>query len=143
MPTTPATATITPAASPDTAIQRFRHALATGNPRLVRAAAAQLPHIGLAEAAAILLVIEQTEPDNYDQTALRWLATLATEARHLDLPTIAGIADALNALPHQPPARADLARLCNHARLPHVAAIFAPDHPTPPLPDKESIQGPA
>jgi len=117
------------------AFQRFRNALAIGNPRLVRAAAAELPDIGITEAAAILLVIEQTEPDNYDQIALRWLAALATGAPRVDLPTIARIADALDALPHQPTARSDLARLCIRAGLPDVAAIFATDHPDPTGPD--------
>jgi hypothetical protein len=116
MPTAPATDAVTYPASHNTAIQRCRQALAIGNPRRVRAAAAHLPHIGISEAAAILLVIDQTEPDNSDQTALRRLGTLATQAGHVDLPTIARSADALNSLPQQPTAPADLARLCTPRR---------------------------
>src|SRR3954452_13178460 len=96
---------------------RFERALATGNPRLVRAAAAQLPDIGITEAAAILLVIEQTQPDNYDRAALPWLATVATEVAPVDLPAIPPLADALTQSPQPPTARADLARLCTHAGL--------------------------
>jgi len=55
----------------------------------VRAAAAALPRIGLAEAAAILLVIERTEPENYEHTALRWLARLAAEGPDVGLTAIA------------------------------------------------------
>ena len=41
---------------------RFQRALATGNLNVVRAAAAELPRIGVAEAAAMLLVILRAEP---------------------------------------------------------------------------------
>jgi hypothetical protein len=51
----------------------------------------ELPRIGVAEAAAILLVIERAEPEKYERTALRWLAKLATESREVDL---AGLAQA-------------------------------------------------
>lgn len=119
--------TAIPMTSRDSASQRFQRALASGNPRLVRAAAAELPHIGLSEAAAILLVIERTEPENYERTALRWLARLATEAPLADLLTVAHVAAALNALPYRPAARADLAKACRQADLPDVAAIFAID----------------
>src|SRR3954447_4721168 len=106
--------TMTGAGSAD---QRFQRALADGNPRLVRAAAAELPDIGIAEAAAILLVIERSEPDNYEPTALRWLARLATAGPPLDLRIVAEAATALEALPHRPDARATLAALCTRAGL--------------------------
>jgi hypothetical protein len=116
------------------AARRFRRALASGNPRLVRSAAAELPVIGIAEAAAILLVIERTEPDNYEHAALRWLAKLATAGPHVQLRVIAQAATALQALPHQPTARSTLATLCTTAGLPNAAAVFASDprHPPPP-----------
>ena len=108
-----------------TASQRFRDALATGNPRLVRAAAADLPDIGVAEAAAIMLVIERTEPENYDRTALQWLAQLATEARDVELKDIAEAAIALAALPRRPAARTILAEVCTNVGLPDAATVFA------------------
>jgi hypothetical protein len=43
---------------------RFRRALEGGNLLIIRATAAELPRLGVAEAAAILLVIEQAQPDS-------------------------------------------------------------------------------
>ena len=117
------------------ASQRFQRALATDNPRLVRSAAADLPSVGIAEAAAMLLVIERTEPDNYERTALGWLAKLATEAPDIDLLGLARAAWALNALPvQQLAARAALVDVCRDAGVPAAAAAFnsrrrfAPSH---------------
>jgi hypothetical protein len=109
------------------ASQRFRRALAEGNPRQVRAAAAELPDIGVAEAAAILLVIERTEPENYELTALQWLAKLATEGHEVGLKDLAQAATALEALPHEPSVRAALAEVCLQAGLPEVASVFDAD----------------
>jgi hypothetical protein len=117
-----------PMASHSSAARRFRRALASGNPRLVRSAAAELPVIGIAEAAAILLVIERTEPETFERTALRWLARLTTEGPHVDLSCVAQAAIALEALPHEPAARATLAEVCRTAGLPEVALVFAVDH---------------
>lgn len=107
--------------------QRFRRALAAGNPRQVRAAAAELPDIGVAEAAAILLVIERTEPENYEPTALQWLSKLATEGHEVGLRGLAQAATALEALPHEPSVRAALAEVCLKAGLPEVASVFDAD----------------
>lgn len=117
-----------PLTSSSSASQRFRAALAIGNPRLVRSAAAELPDIGIAEAAAILLVVERTEPENYERTALRWLAKLSSEGQDVDLSCVAQAATALEALPHHPDARASLAEVCRKARLPEAASVFAAGH---------------
>lgn len=114
-----------PPTSSSSASQRFRRALAIGNPRLVRSAAAELPDIGIAEAAAILLVIERTEPENYERAALRWLAKLSSEGQDVDLSCVAQAATALEALPHHPGARASLAEVCRKARLAEAASVFA------------------
>jgi hypothetical protein len=119
---------ILPMTSHSGAARRFRRALASGNPRLVRSAAAELPAIGIAEAAAILLVIERTEPENFERTALLWLAKLTTEGPHVDLSGVAQAAIALEALPREPAARATLAEVCRTAGLPEVASVFAVDH---------------
>ena len=108
--------------------QRFQAALVGGNPREVRRAAAALSRLSLADAAAILLVIEGTEPENYERAALQWLARLAAEAPHGDLPTIARAAVALAVLPSQPLARAELAGVCLHLSVPEAAEVFARDH---------------
>lgn len=123
--------TASPMTDHGSAARRFQRALAIGNPRLVRAAAAELPVIGLAEAAAILLVIERTEPENYEHTALRWLTKLTTEGPHVNLSGVAHAAAALEALPHEPAARKTLAEICTTAGRPEAAAIFASDQPGP------------
>jgi selenocysteine lyase/cysteine desulfurase len=118
-----------PAPFPDleqlSASERFQQALAAENPRLVRSAAAELPAIGIAEAAAMLLVIARTEPDNYERAALGWLAKLATESPRIDLYGITRAAEALDALPHRPTARATLAEVCRNAGDPRAASVFA------------------
>ena len=58
---------------------RLERALATGNPLLVRAAAAELPRVGLAEALAICLVLLDGEPDRYPPAAARWAARFVLE----------------------------------------------------------------
>jgi hypothetical protein len=106
---------------------RFQRALATGNVALVRATAAELPRIGLAEAAAILLVLERSEPDRYERAARRWLAMLCQERRSsIDLLGVAQAAAALDALPsRRPAARAALAAVCERAGLNDAARVFS------------------
>jgi hypothetical protein len=120
--------TCVPVTSQGSPYQRFRRALQTGNPMLVRAAAAELPRIGLADATAILLVIERAEPERYERTAIRWLAKLAAEA-DVDLAGIAAAAIALEALPQEPGARGQLAEICRSACLPDAARVFLPAAP--------------
>ncbi len=105
---------------------RFQRALATGNLNVVRAAAAELPRIGVAEAASILLVILRAEPHQYERAAVRWLARLCLEA-----PTV-GIVDlragmlAFEALPENPEgARRALAELCARHGLERAARTLA------------------
>jgi hypothetical protein len=104
---------------------RFRRALATKNLLLIRAAAAELPRISTAEAAAILLVTEQVTPDRYEATALRWLTKLVLECHDVALADVAAAAKALAALPGKPDARAELAEICRGAGLDDTAAIFS------------------
>ena len=97
---------------------RFQRALATGNVALVRAAAAELPRIGVAEAAAMLLVIERADR--------RWLAMLCEDRQSsIDLLGVAQAAAALDALPsRRPAARAALAAVCERAGLTDAARVF-------------------
>ncbi len=71
--------------SSGTPYARFQRALATGNLNLVRTAAAELPRIGVAEAAAMLLVILRAEPEQYERAAVRWLGRLCLERTRVDL----------------------------------------------------------
>jgi hypothetical protein len=104
---------------------RFRRALATKNLLIIRAAAAELPRIGLAEAAAILFVTEQVSPERYEATALRWLAELVLEGHDVGLSDVAGAASALEALPDEPTARRTLAEICGGVGLEETASVFA------------------
>jgi hypothetical protein len=61
--------------------QRFRRALETRNPLLVRSAAAELEHISLADALAICLVLLEHEPGLYGRAAARWTARYCLEVR--------------------------------------------------------------
>jgi hypothetical protein len=88
------------------AYARCRRAVAGGNLLIIRAAAAELPRIGVAEAAAILLVTAHAEPQRYERTALRWVSKLVLEAKDIALADVAGVATALEALPREPGARA-------------------------------------
>jgi hypothetical protein len=106
---------------------RFRRSLDGGSMLVIRAAAADLPRIGLAEAAAILLAIERLESENYERAAPRWLTKLCEERNSsLDLLGIAQAAAALDALPsRRPAARATLAAVCERAGLRDAARVFA------------------
>ena len=105
---------------------RFQRALATGNLAIVRAAAAALPRIGVAVAAAMLLVIEQAEPERYERAALRWLAMLCQERRsRIDLAGVVQAAAALDALPsRRATSCAALAAVCDRAGIPDAARVF-------------------
>lgn len=105
---------------------RFRRAVDGGNMLIIRAAAAELPRIGVEHAAAMLLVIERSEPANYERAALRWLAMLCQErGSRIDLLGVAQAAAALAALPSRRPAAcAALAAACERAGLQDAARVF-------------------
>jgi hypothetical protein len=104
---------------------RFRRALATGNLTLIRATAAELPRIGVAEAAAMLLAIERADPEQYERAAIRWLGRLCLERTHVDLEDLSRAAAALDALPEDPAvARPLLAEVCRRAGQEQAAAVF-------------------
>jgi len=106
---------------------RFQRALATGNLNVVRAAAAELPRIGVAEAASILLVILRAEPHQYERAAVRWLGRLCLERKRVALADLTRAAAALVALPERPEAaRPLLAEVCSRAGQEQAAAVFRP-----------------
>jgi hypothetical protein len=106
---------------------RFQRALTTGNLNVVRAAAAELPRIGVAEAAAILLVILRAEPEQYERAAVRWLGRLCLERKRVELEDLSRAAAALLALPERPEtARPQLAEVCRRAGQHQAAAVFRP-----------------
>jgi hypothetical protein len=106
---------------------RFHRALATGNLNVIRSAAAELPRIGVAEAASMLLVILRSEPEQYERAAVRWLGRLCLERTRIDLEDLSRAAAALVALPDRPElARPLLADVCSRAGQQQAAAVFRP-----------------
>lgn len=57
--------------SQDRPYARLHRAIAGGNPLLVRAAAAELPAVGLEDALAICLVLLESDPGAYEPAAVR------------------------------------------------------------------------
>ena len=102
--------------------QRFLRALDVGNPMLVRAAAAELPQVGLEDALGICLVLLDGEPDAYPAAAARWQARLCLE-RRLSLDEAVLASAALSSLAGQRPqaAAAALSLLCRAHALPAAA----------------------
>jgi hypothetical protein len=58
---------------------RFQRALLTGNLRLVEAAAAELPTVGLTDALAILALLADRDDPRFERAAARWVGRLLVE----------------------------------------------------------------
>jgi hypothetical protein len=58
---------------------RFTKALARGHPSQVRAAAADLPQLGLDDALAVTLLLLDSEPESYPRAAAKWAGRLGLE----------------------------------------------------------------
>jgi len=103
---------------------RLRRAIATGNPLLVRAAAAEVPEVGLEDALQICLVLLDSEPGSYEPAAVRFLGRVLLERPGLTLAAAEAAAANLAALrtPARAPAGArSLSELCEQARLERAA----------------------
>jgi len=83
------------------AYARFQRALATGNLNLIRAAAAELPRVDLADALAVCMAIRESEPQRFERAALRWLARYAVE-KAASVADVRAAADAFAAMLGQP-----------------------------------------
>lgn len=77
---------------------RFRRALEVGTPLAIRAAAAELPRIGLGDALRITLALGAREPESYPRAAARWLSRLALEVPTIQLADLELAAAGLAAL---------------------------------------------
>jgi hypothetical protein len=62
---------------------RFRRALASGNPTVATAAAAELPKLGLADALVLLLLYSRTDRRRFERAAVRWHGRFCLEAERL------------------------------------------------------------
>jgi hypothetical protein len=60
-------------------LTRLRRALAGGDLLAARTAASELPHVGLQDAAALLVLIAAREPDRLEPAAVRFLGRVCLE----------------------------------------------------------------
>jgi hypothetical protein len=81
---------------------RFRRALAGGNLTIVRAAAAELPHVDLADALRICVLLRGAEPQSYERAVVRWLGRYCLEREHVTLGEVRRAAELFDALPANP-----------------------------------------
>jgi hypothetical protein len=70
---------------------RFRRALATGNPTIATAAAAELPRLSLGDALELLLLYRDSDRRRFERAAVRWHGRLCLEVSGL-VPADAGLA---------------------------------------------------
>jgi hypothetical protein len=92
---------------------RFKRALATGNLNLIRAAAAELPRVGLSDALEVCLLMRDQDGRGFERAAVRWLGRFALEARNVTIEAVERAAAALGAMPQSPDlAMETLSRLC-------------------------------
>jgi hypothetical protein len=71
--------------SEGSAYGRFRRALDTGNARIALAEAADLPHVGLADALELVLLLLDSEPTRFERAALRWHGRYCREVSDVGL----------------------------------------------------------
>jgi hypothetical protein len=90
--------------SQGSAYGRFRRALDTGNANL--AAAADLEHVGLADALELLLLMLESEPSRFERAALRWHGRYCRELMDVDLSEAQAVLACLAALRGGRPASA-------------------------------------
>jgi hypothetical protein len=99
--------------SQGSAYARFRRALGTGNLTIIRAAAAELPHVDLGDALTVCVAIREAEPERFERAALRWLARFCTEHRGASVGDVRAAAAAFQGMATDPAAALDaLRRLC-------------------------------
>lgn len=81
---------------------RLRAALDTADLRFIRAHAAELEPINLADALAICRMISDQEPDKLDRAAVRWIGRFASEAQTISIEDLRLAIDAFGLLRTQP-----------------------------------------
>jgi hypothetical protein len=92
---------------------RFKRALGTGNLNLIRATAAELPRVGLADALQVCLLMRDQDGQGFERAAVRWLGRFALEAREVTIEALERAAGALRAMPASPDLAMEvLSRLC-------------------------------
>jgi hypothetical protein len=105
---------------------RFQRALRIGRLSMVRAAAAELPHVELDDALSICLLISEQDAERYERAAVRWLARLSLEVPTIRIEDLRDGLLAFEAFPDNPGgARTALAGLCERHGLYRAARGLA------------------
>jgi hypothetical protein len=91
------------------AYTRFTRALGTGNLLLIRAAAAELPHVPpLNDALRICLLLRDAEPAVYERAVVRWLGRFCLERPKATVADVLEAARAFDRMRTQPEGSARL-----------------------------------
>jgi hypothetical protein len=99
---------------------RFQRALATEDIALVRAAAAELPHVGLGDALKIVWLYREDD-QLYERAAVRWIGRFALEAPAATLEDVQTALSAFGAVAIGfPDALTELANLWRDCGIRHV-----------------------
>lgn len=96
--------TCVPATSQGSPYARFRRALKTRNLTIIRAAAAELPQIELADALEVCLIVRDSQPDRFDAAAVRWIGRYCREHPNLTLELVDAAVAAFRQLQQDPEA---------------------------------------
>ena len=88
----------------DKSVARFRRAIKTQNMLIIRAAAAELPHIALTDALEICLVLRTAEPARLEAAAIRWIARFCAERTEAQIDDVGEAALAFEVLRADPEA---------------------------------------
>jgi hypothetical protein len=107
---------------------RFKRALASGNPLLIRSTAAELPRIELADALAICLALADADDEAYSRAAARFAARWSLELVAVGLEEAQALGAALQALtaPETAPlGRRLLAALASARELKRIERVLA------------------
>jgi hypothetical protein len=86
---------------------RFKRALTNGHLLQATAEARDIPHVPLADALALCLLMEHHDDDRYERAAARWVGRFALECRRAELHDVRRALDAFDAMP-DPAARRTL-----------------------------------
>jgi hypothetical protein len=64
------------------AYARFRRAVQTGNLKMIRTAALEMPHVGLPDALEIVLAMATANDSGFERATMRWLGRFCLEAKN-------------------------------------------------------------
>ena len=83
---------------------------------IIRAAAAELPHVDLGDALTVCVAIREAEPKRFERAALRWLARFCLERGGASVADVRAAAGAFEAMSTDPASALETLRLLCQAR---------------------------